>query len=178
MSISFIKMFKKMFSEKKYESQDLIFGSSYVYNGGISDKYWINILGKQYIFKYNENDDSFENFSEALVSIIAKKCGIDCVNALCVTDPLYETQKRGTLVESYILSDVQEVVLYRGTIQINLKEVLSFAKNIAKEKNLILDEQIEFKLLAMALLDFVCCQNDRHSKNIEFLVKKLMEKEF
>lgn len=63
-----------------------------------SDKFWINIDGKDYLFKVNPEQSFYEydyrlDFGERLYSKISKKLKFNCVNTTFATCPIENVKK-------------------------------------------------------------------------------------
>ena len=164
---------------------------------GIESKFWVNINGQDFLFKYyserqlqnRQPTSQMRNFNEVLISTICKKVGIDCVetsfaNAVLVDGSNDENKlkAKGCLIKSYLTEDIIE--------SIPLEDIGSFycEKNglnyvdfhtprvacealrfYCEENDCVLDGGISDKLKAVALIDYMTGQTDRHNQNIELL---------
>lgn len=164
---------------------------------GIESKFWINIAGQDFLFKYFTERQSqnrqptlqMRNFNEVLISEICKKVGINCVEASFAKAVLAEGYEgdfalnaKGCLIKSYLTKDIIESISLEdigafycekndfGYSEFHspssICEVLRF---FCEENEYVLDMGISDQLKAMALIDYLTGQTDRHNQNIELL---------
>ena len=165
---------------------------------GIESKFWVNINGTDYLYKYYNAErakklivrDEMRTFNEVLVSRLCKKLGIDCVDvsfakAVLMQNPELKIDEpvktKGCLIKSYLEPNTEAISL--ESIQQfyeNENELKSYEVNnphsayetirfFCEKNGYILDSKTPNMLKAIALFDFVTKQADRHSENIELL---------
>ena len=164
---------------------------------GIESKFWINIAGQDFLFKYFTERQSqsrqptlqMRNFNEVLISEICKKVGINCVEALFAKAVLAEgfegdfsLNARGCLIKSYLTKDIIESIPFEdigafycekndlGYSEFHCPSSICEALRFFCEENkYVLDPDVSDQLKAMALIDYITGQTDRHNQNIELL---------
>ena len=149
---------------------------------GIEEKYWI----QEDSFLYKLDDDSCYGFGELAMCYFSKLLGFDCVNAYPAVD--FSQNDRGVIIENFLddrttisrpLYDILEVAgiereYYTDTSTkfCTPTDVLNAEEVIKEFEGICFEDDIEYKLKQIALIDFLFCQYDRHANNIEFVVRR------
>lgn len=151
--------------------------------GGIHEKYWVKTNNKEFLFKFNSGDKDYSDYGEVFTSYICYAIGVKCVKAIFSEDFFNSGNKTnyGVFIESYRTKNIKESFSLSSLIDrykrrhsggFSVDEVMSIVKEFCLDKNIVLDTNIEQELKEMALLDYLLIQNDRHAKNIEFLIEE------
>lgn len=147
--------------------------------GGICEKYWVLCDGKKYLFKIPKND--YSDFGEVFTSYLSYILGFKCVKSIFSKNPFKHDDRSGVLVENYVTKYVKETVSFSWLIDtykrrkegaLSVNEAMEICRDFSKDTGINLDKNLEQDLKEMALMDYLLLQIDRHSKNIEFLIKE------
>lgn len=149
---------------------------------GAETKYWLHDDS----FLYKLDDEDCFGFGELAMSHFSKILGFDCVNAYPAVD--FSENDRGVIIESFLddettisrpLYDILDNAwiergFYPDTIikYCTPEEVLSAEEAMKENEGLCFEDDIEYKLKQMAIVDFMFCQYDRHANNIEFVLRR------
>lgn len=149
---------------------------------GAETKYWLHNDS----FLYKLDDEDCFGFGELAMSHFSKILGFDCVNAYPAVD--FSENDRGVIIESFLddettisrpLYDILDLAgIERDYYPDSLikyctpYDVLN-AEDFMKEfEGLCFEDDIEYKLKQIAIVDFMFCQYDRHANNIEFVLRR------
>lgn len=156
-------------------------------NVGFDPKFWVEIDGEKYLYKYYYPEkyatkfNEFKTFNEVLVSRIGKKLGMDCVDVEFARNQ--QNLTKGCLVKSFLkngdesmsMTDLAQYYYERKDTSVDLNNAF-FAwraiKFFCEEEGLTLDENVLENLKKIAILDYFVGQNDRNFFNIELLINK------
>lgn len=150
---------------------------------------WITRNGNDFLLKFNPARGFIAtatslDFGEVLYYNLSKKLDFDCVEATfvkCKTSP--SVVENGVLIKSYLDEQNVKAVNYENINQefeiaplskelLSVKACLKNLDLYSKQHCLNYDERaIKIELYKRAILDFFLWQLDRHSNNIEFLIK-------
>ena len=164
---------------------------------GIESKFWINIAGQDFLFKYfterqsqnRQPTSQMRNFNEVLISTVCKKLGVDCIEASFAQAVLAEDfdgdtslKAKGCLIKSYLTGEIVESIpledigsFYCDKNDLNYcdfhspRDVCEALRFYCEENDCVLDGGISDRLKQIALIDYLTGQTDRHNQNIEFL---------
>lgn len=161
--------------------------------GGIHQKYWVEINGKQYMFKYTSTKKDFSDFGEVFVSYLSYVLGYKCVDAMfckdffCENEEFYKQSNTlhkiyGTLIKSYRTKNVVETLSLGSLLKrygkkhiakgVTTWETAYICEEFCAENNIVYPKNLEQELKEMALLDYLFVQIDRGVYNIEFLIEQ------
>lgn len=149
---------------------------------GIEEKYWIQ--DDSFLYKL-DNDDCY-GFGELAMCYFSKLLGFDCVNVYPAVDSAENDS--GVIVENFLddpttisrpLYDIlesagveREFYTDTSTKFCTPTDVLD-AEDVLKEfEGIAFEDDIEYKLKQIAIIDFLFCQYDRHANNIEFVIRR------
>lgn len=151
--------------------------SSYSTNIGRTASKYIEIEGNKYFVKYPAlGGEKHEFFTELFTSFIAKKLGIDCIDANLLID--HSVQALGVISpdfgEHVAYSEFGGEIDYYSHWSTSVMDIIErLEARIDRFTNVSLDsEKLRQKLNKISCFDYLISQRDRHGRNIAFQIKQ------
>ena len=161
--------------------------SKHISEGSLRKRFVI-INNKKYVFKANNcflcDYEMPTGFGEVLCSKMFKALGCDCVNAQFADMIVDGELSHGVLIDYYLENDM-EALSFNDIVRkcqssgymsardnMDIDNVIVLASGFAKNVGLEFDsKKARTDLSKLIILDYFVAQTDRHSDNIEFLIK-------
>lgn len=156
---------------------------------GSSSSFWLKKGDKRYVVKSSlHNCYKLSQYGEMLFSEIAKKCNIPCANIdvakmgeleFVVSEDVCQKDSERFAVDMFFgPRRFQEEELKNLTLDFSSVEgsdafysvdgIYDFAVRFAHKNGLEIEKELKNNLYKYAIIDFLCCQIDRHGENLMF----------